>query len=308
MSCARVSAGWELGMHSWSLSLCRFRKREWSGKQTPPPPPPLPSLPAGASPPRPSRTPNRPKSSRAGRAAAAPSNHQRKTWKTERSRSTQGRRANSLSTSSTVTASSRRCSPRSTQPMHGPFTSLWMLRPWNYMTIMILSNTPWISVLWKYVLIYHLFLLGVPLVTEDWLLLGEGEGERMETESVWISGGCFYVLFPSLLPFFAITWGSFFFLPCKADDVHKAKYDGILSSLWVVQLFNWCSWHCVALWGGALFHRIRLIISHFQKLLPTYLVVVADRLTLSNSNWNVMVLREMCDGFVVHAWLLKSLA
>lgn len=49
------------------------------------------------------------------------------------------------------------------------------------------------------------------------------------------------------------------------------------------------------------------MVSHFQKLLPTYLVV-ADRLTLSNSNWNVMVLRVMCDGSVVHVWLLKSLA
>lgn len=39
----------------------------------------------------------------------------------------------------------------------------------------------------------------------------------------------------------------FFVLPCKADDVHKAKYNGILSSLWTVQLFNWCSWDCVAL-------------------------------------------------------------
>lgn len=48
------------------------------------------------------------------------------------------------------------------------------------------------------------------------------------------------------------------------------------------------------------------MVSHFQKLLPAYLVV-ADRLTLSSSNWNVMVLREMCAGFVVHAWLLKSM-
>lgn len=49
------------------------------------------------------------------------------------------------------------------------------------------------------------------------------------------------------------------------------------------------------------------MVSHFQELLPTCLVV-ADRLALSNSNWNVMVLRELCDGSVVHAWLLKSLA
>lgn len=49
------------------------------------------------------------------------------------------------------------------------------------------------------------------------------------------------------------------------------------------------------------------MVSHFQKLLPTHLVV-ADRLTLGNSNWNVMVLREKSDGFVVHAWLLMSLA
>lgn len=50
-----------------------------------------------------------------------------------------------------------------------------------------------------------LFAGGPPLFAEDWLLLGEGEGERVETGPVWISGGCFYVLFPSLLPFFAIT-------------------------------------------------------------------------------------------------------
>lgn len=49
------------------------------------------------------------------------------------------------------------------------------------------------------------------------------------------------------------------------------------------------------------------MVSHFQKLLPAHLVV-ADRLTLSNSSRNGMVLREMSDGFVLHAWLLKSLA
>lgn len=49
------------------------------------------------------------------------------------------------------------------------------------------------------------------------------------------------------------------------------------------------------------------MVSHFQKLLPAHLVV-ADGLTLSNSSRNGMVLREMSDGFVLHAWLLKSLA
>lgn len=32
--------------------------------------------------------------------------------------------------------------------------------------------------------------------------LWEGEGERVETEPVWIPAGYFYILFPSLLPFF----------------------------------------------------------------------------------------------------------
>lgn len=188
-------------MHSWSLSISCFRKREWSEKRTRQRPPPLPSLPAEASHPRPSRTPNRPKSSLDGRAAAGPSNHQRRTLRMERSPSTQGRKANSLSTSSTVTAFSRRCSRRSMQPMHGPFTSLLMQRPWNYMTIMTLSNTPWISVLLKYVHIYHLFCrVSRPSGCRGPAPSGGGGRDKGGNWN-WISSGYFYILFPYPLLF-----------------------------------------------------------------------------------------------------------
>jgi len=188
----------------------------------------------------------------------------------ERSPSTQGRRANSLSTSSTVTAFSRRCSRRSTQPMHGPFTSLLMQRPWNYMTIMILSNTPWISVLLKYVHIYHLFCrVSQPSGCRG--LAPSGGGGRDKGGKRNLFGyhlDIFVFCFLPLSFLSPVSWDIFF------SALQSRLYNGILSSLWIVRLFKLMSVGlcCTLRRRGAVFHRIQLIVSHFQKLLPAYLL------------------------------------
>lgn len=229
MNCARflLARSENRARYSSALSICCFRKREWSGKRTRPPPPPLWSLPAGASPPRPSQTPNRPKSSHGGRAAAGPSNHQRKTLRTERSPSMRGRRANCLSTSSTVTAFSRRCFPRSMRPTHGPFTSPWMQRPWNYMTITILSNTPWISVLLKYVHAYHLSCrMSQPSGCRG---LAPSGGEGRDKGGKWKPFGCYLDIFIFCFLtlsffFFSHNLGCVFFCPTKHTVWHPLLF------------------------------------------------------------------------------------
>lgn len=109
-------------------------------------------------------------------------------------------------------------------------------------------------------------------VTALWLqrtgsFWGRGKGQGWKTEPVGYHLDIFLFCFLPL-SFFPITWDIFF------SALQSRLYDGILSSLWIVRLFKLVSLGlcCTLRRRGAVFHRIRLIVSHFQKLLPAYLL------------------------------------
>lgn len=68
--------------------------------------------------------------------------------------------------------------------------------PMDLSTVKVRPRLPPLSCL-----LFFFFLAGVFVGCRGLAPLWEGEGERVEAEPVWMPAGCFYILFPSPLPF-----------------------------------------------------------------------------------------------------------